>query len=63
MENYEKGLVYEKYIRDYLIKDGIECYLWSETPETLLIEKNIIGSHNEARLIRKENFTEDFIGG
>ncbi len=55
MENYEKGLVYEKYIRDYLIKDGVECYLWSETPETLLIEKNIIGSHNEARLIRKEN--------
>ncbi len=56
MDNQIKGFEYEKFIRDYIIKEyNVECYLWSETPETLLIEKNIIGSHNEARLTRKEN--------
>lgn len=54
MENHEKGLAYEKYIQNYIINNNnCQCYLWSDTPETLLIEKNIIGSHNEARIRRK----------
>ena len=54
--NKQKGDEYEIYIRDHIINDlNKQAFLWSHTPETILIESGIIGSHNEHRLRRKEN--------
>ena len=54
--NTIKGYLYEVQIRDYIINQlNKQAFLWSDTPETLLLEHQIIGSHNEARLKRKEN--------
>ena len=61
--NQEKGFNYEIQIRDYILnKLGKPAYLWSDTPETILIKFGIIGSHNEHRLRRiynKENGLKD----
>lgn len=54
--NITKGYLYEKQIKDYIINHlDKQAYLWTETPETILIESGIIGTHNELRLRRKEN--------
>lgn len=54
--NITKGYLYEKQIKDYIINHlDKQAYLWAETPETILIESGIIGTHNELRLRRKEN--------
>ena len=54
--NLEKGTNYEIQIRDYIVNTlNKRAYLWKDTPEYLLIESNIIGSHNQNRIIRKEN--------
>ena len=54
--NKHKGDEYELYIRDHIINNlNKQAFLWSHTPETILIEAGIIGSHNEHRLRRKEN--------
>ena len=54
--NKKKGDLYEIQIRDYIINElNNPAYLWKDTPETILIENGIIGSHNSNRLIRKEN--------
>jgi len=51
----EKGDAYELYIRDYIRSNiGDQSYLWKDTPESVLIEHGIIGSHNEARLKLKK---------
>ena len=43
-------------LKDYIINSlQKNAYLWSETPETILVSNGIIGSHNELRLKRKEN--------
>ena len=56
MDNQTKGYLYEVQIRDYIINElNTPAYLWSDTPETILIEHNIIGSHNQHRITRKEN--------
>ena len=56
MDNITKGYLYEIQIRDYIIKQlNKQAYLWSETPETLLLQHKIIGSHNQARIKRKDN--------
>ena len=56
MDNYTKGYQYEKQVKNYIINHlHKEAYLWSETPETILIENSIIGSHNDLRLKRKED--------
>ena len=56
MDNYIKGYQYEKQVKNYIINHlHKEAYLWSETPETILIENGIIGSHNDLRLKRKED--------
>jgi superfamily II DNA or RNA helicase len=53
--NQIKGNEYEKQIRDYIIHELHKpAYLWHETPETILVEAGIIGSHNENRLRRIE---------
>jgi hypothetical protein len=58
MNNQEKGLLYEKYVKDFIIqKIGCNAYLWNECPENILIENNLVDSHNDMRLIRK------YIGG
>jgi predicted helicase len=61
MNNNDKGYLYEIQIRDYIISQNKMAYLWSHTPENILIEHNIIGSHNEARLKRKENRINNLI--
>jgi superfamily II DNA or RNA helicase len=54
--NKAKGDDYELYIRNHIINNlNKQAFLWSHTPETILIESGIIGSHNEHRLRRKEN--------
>jgi superfamily II DNA or RNA helicase len=59
----EKGFKYEIQVRDYIInKLNTMAYLWSDIPETILINNGIIGSHNEHRLRRiynKENSLQD----
>jgi predicted helicase len=55
MDSKIKGDLYEIQIRDYIINQlGYEAYLWSDTPETILLDNGIIGSHNAERLKRKE---------
>jgi len=54
-KNQLKGYQYEIQIRDYIINNlNKKAYLWSDCPETLLINYGIIGSHNENRLKRIE---------
>ena len=53
--NQEKGLLYEKFIKNIIInKINKPAYFWNECPETILIENNLIHSHNDLRLIRKD---------
>ena len=54
--NKIKGDNYEIQIKNYIINElNKNAYLWHETPETILINSGIIGSHNEHRLRRIEN--------
>jgi len=54
--NQIKGYNYEVQIRDYIINElGKPAYLWSDTPENILINVGIIKSHNQNRLIRKDS--------
>jgi len=52
--NQIKGLAYENQILD-LLRRNKEAYLWKYTPENILIENGLIGSHNLARLKRKDD--------
>ena len=55
MNNREKGLLYEKYVKDFIIQQlGKNAYLWNECPENILIANNLIHSHNDMRLLRKD---------
>jgi len=55
MNNQEKGLLYERFVKDFIIqKIGRNAYLWNECPENILIENALIHSHNDMRLIRKD---------
>ena len=54
MNNQEKGLLYEKFIKSIIINNlGKNAYLWNECPENILIDNNLIHSHNDMRLLRK----------
>jgi len=54
--NKINGYNYEIQIKNYIINElNKNAYLWHETPETILINSGIIGSHNEHRLRRIEN--------
>ena len=54
--NKEKGDNYEIQTRNHIIDvQKKRAYLWHHTPETLLIQNGIIGSHNQRRLRRKYN--------
>jgi superfamily II DNA or RNA helicase len=54
--NKIKGDNYEIQIKDYIINElNKPAYLWHQTPETILINCGIIGSHNEHRLRRIQN--------
>jgi superfamily II DNA or RNA helicase len=61
--NKIKGDTYELQIKNYIINElNKPAFLWSETPETILINSGIIGSHNQHRVRRidnKENFLID----
>jgi len=55
MNNHEKGLLYEKYVKNFIIQQlGKNAYLWNECPENILIANNLIHSHNDMRLLRKD---------
>jgi hypothetical protein len=55
MNNQEKGLLYERYFKDFIISNLYKnAYLWNECPENILIENNLIHSHNDMRLLRKD---------
>ncbi len=55
MNNQEKGLLYERYVKDFIISYLYKnAYLWNECPENILIENNLIHSHNDLRLLRKD---------
>jgi superfamily II DNA or RNA helicase len=54
-DNYEKGLQYEKYVKNFIIQNlGKNAYLWNECPENVLIQNGLISSHNHLRLLRKD---------
>jgi predicted helicase len=54
--NKIKGDKYELQIKNHIINNlNKEAYLWYQTPETILINSGIIGSHNENRLKRKSD--------
>ena len=54
--NKIKGDEYEIQIRNYIINElNKKAYLWSDTPETILIDSGIIASHNQHRLRRISN--------
>jgi superfamily II DNA or RNA helicase len=55
MNNQDKGLLYEKYVNNFIIhKLCKNAYLWNECPENILIANNFINSHNDMRLLRKD---------
>jgi superfamily II DNA or RNA helicase len=55
INNHIKGKEYEIQTREYIINTlNVKAYLWEDTPETILVNSGIIGSHNINRLIRKE---------
>ena len=55
MNNQEKGVLYEKYVKRFIIHQlGKNAYLWNECPENILIANNLVHSHNEMRLLRKD---------
>jgi superfamily II DNA or RNA helicase len=54
--NKLKGDAYELQIKNYIINElNNQAYLWTETPENILIQFGIIGSHNQHRLNRIDN--------
>jgi superfamily II DNA or RNA helicase len=56
MNNQTKGYLYEIQIRDYIINVlNKPAYLWNDVPETILLQNNIIGSHNAHRITRKQH--------
>jgi len=55
MNNIIKGTLYEKQVLNYIINNlNKKAYLWSYCPENILIHNNIIGSHNDNRIRRKD---------
>ena len=59
MDNIIKGYNYEVQIKFYIINNLNKlAYLWSEAPENILINNNIIGSHNQHRLNRKNKLID-----
>ena len=55
MNNQEKGLRYERFVKAFIIQHlEKNAYLWNECPENILIQNNLIHSHNDMRLIRKD---------
>jgi superfamily II DNA or RNA helicase len=55
MNNHEKGLVYEHFVKHFIIQElQKNAYLWNECPENILIDNALIGSHNDMRLTRKD---------
>lgn len=55
MNNQEKGLLYEQYVKDFIIqKLNKNAYLWNQCPENILIENDLVHSHSDMRLIRKD---------
>jgi superfamily II DNA or RNA helicase len=55
MSRQEKGLLYERYVKDFIIQTlGKNAYLWNECPENILISHKLVHSHNDMRLLRKD---------
>ena len=55
MNNIEKGFLYEKQIKNFIINNtNFNAYLWNECPETILIDNKLISSHKQNCIIRKE---------
>ena len=54
MNNQKKGLQYEKNVKYIIIQKGMNAFLWNECPENILIKNNLVHSHNDLRLMRKD---------
>jgi len=56
MNNIEKGVIYEKFIRNYLETENNEniAWLWKYIPEKDLRKANLLGDWNKHRLKKKE---------
>ena len=56
MNNIEKGIIYEKFIRNYLETENNEniAWLWKYIPEKDLRKANLLGDWNKHRLKKKE---------
>ena len=57
MNNQEKGLIYERYVKDFIIqKIGKNAFLWNECPENILIENALVhsaGGHERLSIARR----------
>jgi superfamily II DNA or RNA helicase len=51
--NIIKGIAYEEYIKNKIVNQNNQVWLWKECPVNYLIQSNLINSHNEHRLYRK----------
>ena len=63
--NQIKGKEYEKFVRDHLRDKYDQVWLWSDVPEKILIEHNIIknyDSYSANRLINRKDIGIDVIG-
>ena len=60
MLSIEKGYKYEVFVKNHIINNlNKEAYLWKDIPEKILIDCNLIHSHNENRLKRKEKLNNN----
>jgi hypothetical protein len=56
MNNQEKGLNYEIFIKNYLEEDSQnQAWLWKDIPEYNLKDAGLLNDWNLHRYIRKEN--------
>jgi superfamily II DNA or RNA helicase len=60
MSYIEKGYKYEVFVKNHIINNlNKEAYLWKDIPEKILLDCNLIHSHNEKRLKRKEKLYDN----
>jgi len=60
MENYLKGIQYEKQVKAEILKNHKQCYLWNEIPLSVFMSSAIFESYSDKlNFLRKANFEND----
>ncbi|AYV76285.1 MAG: hypothetical protein Terrestrivirus5_107 [Terrestrivirus sp.] len=63
MENYLKGIIYEKQTKSTLLKANKQVYLWNEIPLDIFIESKIFENYEDKLRFRKGFETESIEHG